>query len=66
MWLLKTTALAVALFSIFVLSGQIATWVFTWTGCLWASSAIFGVSMLGAGTVVWLWGIWDVINHLLP
>ena len=66
MWLLKTSTLAVALFGIFVLSGQLATWVFSWTGCLWTSSAIFGFSMLGAGAIVWAVGIWDVIQHLMP
>ena len=65
MWLLKTTALAVALFVIFVLSGQIATWVFSWTGCLWTSSAIFGVSMLGASALMWSLDIWAVIQHMI-
>lgn len=65
MWLLKTTTLAVVLFSIFVLSGQLATWVFSWTGCLWTSSAIFGVSMVGTGVVVFAVGLWDMMAHLI-
>jgi hypothetical protein len=64
-WLIKTTTLAVALFGIFVLSGQIATWVFSWTGCLWTSSAIFGVTMLGAGAMLGIVSMWDVFQNLI-
>jgi hypothetical protein len=39
--------------------------VFTWTGCLWTSSAIFGVSMLGAGVLVVSLDVWEVIQHLI-
>lgn len=53
------------LFGVFVLSGQIATWVFAWTGCLWTSSAIFGISMLSAGTLVWILGMWDLLNYMI-
>lgn len=63
-WLLKTAFVAVVLFGIFVLSGQIATWVFLWTGCLWTSSAIFGLSMLSAGTLFWIVSMWDLLHHL--
>ena len=63
-WLLKTSTFAIVLFGIFVLSGQIATWVFSWTGCLWTSSAIFGISMIGAGTIMGIVGMWDFLQHL--
>jgi hypothetical protein len=64
-WLTKTIALAALFFSLFVISGQLATYVFKWTGCIWASSAVFGLSMLGSSTVLAVWGMWDILNQLL-
>lgn len=64
-WLLKQSALVVGLFGIFVLSGKLATWVFTLTSCLWTSSALFGVIMLGAGTIIYVMSIWDMVSQLL-
>lgn len=64
-WITKTIALAALFFSLFVISGQLATWVFKLTGCIWTSSAVFGLSMLASSIVLAAWGVWDIVSHLL-
>lgn len=66
MWIAKTIALAALIFSLFVLSGHMATYVFSWTGCIWTSSVVFGVGILGSMVVVvFLTGLVDVFIHMI-
>ena len=61
MWFTKTVGLALLLFSAFMLSGQIAHWVFKYTGCIYTSSAVFGVSMITSVLVLVLTGLLEII-----
>jgi len=49
--LLKVCVVSIALASIFLMSGCIANLVLTFTGCIWTSSSIFGLSFLAMGGI---------------
>ena len=57
---LKMTAIVMLLAVVFLASGWIANSVLLYTGCLWTSSGLFGVSFLGISAV-----ILSVINSFL-
>jgi hypothetical protein len=54
--MLKYATAFVAIFAIFLSSALVADWVLSWSGCIWSSSATFGISFisqLSAMCYVW-------------
>jgi hypothetical protein len=45
-WLIKPIVIAMVLFGIFLISGHVATWMFSLTGSIWGSAVVFGISMV--------------------
>jgi hypothetical protein len=56
----KIAALFAICFVIFGASGLVAQFVLSNTHCIWASTAIFGVSFVGLGSM-----IFSLVHHLL-
>ena len=50
--ILKICTVALVLVSVFLLSGYIANMVLSFTGCVWTSSSIFGVSFLAISGLI--------------
>lgn len=61
----KILAIFAVAFLVFAASGWLAQLIFVATGCVWTSTAGFGLSFLGLGAAVLslVNGVWD-LSHL--
>lgn len=62
--MVKYATVCVTVFAMFLISAMVADWVLSWSGCIWSSSAFFGinfVTQLGMLSYVWH-SVWDLLQ----